>query len=840
MAQTKDQFTEQNQQQALITAYKQRLPLPDHENNINHLYLDSQGHVTVGMGHLVKRRENPIPDDATLRAMPFYFMDSTGKKQQASAAQIRAAIETLEKQGATNGYNYKANHYEHSSNLRLKPEAIDILATHDIHTHLLQLNKVFPKLYSYPFPAQQALLDIQYNTGHIETSFPLLTAAATREDWNEVMNQCHRGQISEERNKWTMDLFAQAAALTRTPTATIQASSTTPYTTLEELQNTRRSLQEEKAKTQQLLKENTTTKKEALLKNQRSHKEQKTNYDKKMVKYSSDDNQYKREREKFDAWENKFNTTQSDHTQHSDEYNASLQAKNHMLSHPQIINGRKFFNKDSAPPEVLKEIDQKYGKKRNPPINEVVAIWNKYLENKKKTIDSEESWLKKEEPQKNKKSKLEARKKALATRKEALDKEGKKIQDDLKQDDTNQQQLDESTRQLQGLSNELDARISDIDAQITAQQVNSETTHYKHDRQELSIADEELATATPSKSWDTSDVYSVDRIAPEPVMHQELPQVSAASRSSTPWYTPTFLWSLGRAAFSTLSSFFAKSNSKSPTIMLPTPSISHALIPPATPSLPIAPRLSALDTKQTKQEQPRAHARTAPSLSSTATTLSRPTLSLDDWLIVFTYLSFYIRKFSPITLPRNQVHQLSDQEIANLEACQQKINECYQIIDTQQTSRAGRSGFFQDKFASAYRQLDDLNYGIEQYLEVGAASSNQLSTISDALNRIIAIIRNLAEKNKSLKHLHIKEKRVIRHNAHMGKTMAGLVQVDMRTGELTEKFVEAKELIPRARTDNEALGSFSPFWRQPNIPTATLPLEAESNTLELPQPIHKH
>jgi GH24 family phage-related lysozyme (muramidase) len=176
------------------------------EGVVDHLYLDTRGYVTTGVGHMLRS-----PADA--EKLPFVHARSG---QLASREEIRAAFEqvTAMKPGR------RAEAYRVPGGLVLPVEISRQLAHARVESEFLPgLRRLYPEYDSFPRPAQRALLDMAYNLGVGGLrKFTNLKAAVERQDWGAAAEECQRRTCRDERNDWTRDMFLHAAAQTRAAT----------------------------------------------------------------------------------------------------------------------------------------------------------------------------------------------------------------------------------------------------------------------------------------------------------------------------------------------------------------------------------------------------------------------------------------------------------------------------------------------------------------------------------------------------------------------------------------------------------------------------------------------
>ena len=177
------------------------------EGDCHHLYLDSHGLVTVGIGNLV---------GSAAAATELPFVDKhTGRP--ATPAQIVEAFDRV-------SHLHKGPHagaFASATTLRLPEDAVRALAAERLSGEFLPaLRRDFPGFDNFPAPAQRALVDMAYNlgVGGLE-KFHQLRDAVDAGDWRTAAAECHRRTCRAERNDWTRDLFSEAAASVPGPTS---------------------------------------------------------------------------------------------------------------------------------------------------------------------------------------------------------------------------------------------------------------------------------------------------------------------------------------------------------------------------------------------------------------------------------------------------------------------------------------------------------------------------------------------------------------------------------------------------------------------------------------------
>jgi len=155
------------------------------EGRVPHLYLCSRGHVTVGVGHLVK-------DAAVAQQLGF---------TPAEFAVVAAAPVGM-----------RASGYASFTKTRMSDAAIDALLDSDVSAFIGQLKRALPEFDSLPDSVQEAVFDMAYNLGIGGLlKYHHLMDALLKQDFKACAAECHRNGISEARNNETAALFLKAA-----------------------------------------------------------------------------------------------------------------------------------------------------------------------------------------------------------------------------------------------------------------------------------------------------------------------------------------------------------------------------------------------------------------------------------------------------------------------------------------------------------------------------------------------------------------------------------------------------------------------------------------------------
>ncbi len=171
--------------------------LREHEGVVPHLYLDTLGLVTCGVGHM-------IPGQVAMAGIPIVHPRGTEATLIDKIAEWQRA-KLLEPARLP-------EYYTANTRLRMTPEAITALQDSDVASFQQAPRSLLPGFDEFPEPAQEALLDMAFQLGAkgLIEKFPHLATAVKASDWQTCAAECHRAGIQEWRNVATADLFRQA------------------------------------------------------------------------------------------------------------------------------------------------------------------------------------------------------------------------------------------------------------------------------------------------------------------------------------------------------------------------------------------------------------------------------------------------------------------------------------------------------------------------------------------------------------------------------------------------------------------------------------------------------
>ncbi|MBR9830186.1 MAG: hypothetical protein GYB41_16370 [Oceanospirillales bacterium] len=162
------------------------------EGRIAHMYRDTRGYITIGVGHLLATEQ-----DAT--ALAFIHRD-TGLAATPDA--IRQEYQALSTRPY--GQRHGASNFAAHTNLRLPDAEIDTLTRQHIDRFGHELLSLYgPAFDTFPDPIKLALFDMIFNLGltKLRRGFPRFNQHIHNRNWTAAAKESHRLGISEARNR---------------------------------------------------------------------------------------------------------------------------------------------------------------------------------------------------------------------------------------------------------------------------------------------------------------------------------------------------------------------------------------------------------------------------------------------------------------------------------------------------------------------------------------------------------------------------------------------------------------------------------------------------------------
>jgi GH24 family phage-related lysozyme (muramidase) len=169
------------------------------EGNIEHLYLDSNGNVTVGVGRMLR--------NADAAAKLAFVRNADGAA--ASEKEIRDEFAVV----AGKEKDKLASFYKQFTTLHLTKDTIEALLTADLQTAISGLQRDFKDYDTYPTGVQEALIDRAFNLGNAKliNEFPKFVGHIRNRDWKAAARESHRRGIGDARNDEIAKLLNDAA-----------------------------------------------------------------------------------------------------------------------------------------------------------------------------------------------------------------------------------------------------------------------------------------------------------------------------------------------------------------------------------------------------------------------------------------------------------------------------------------------------------------------------------------------------------------------------------------------------------------------------------------------------
>ena len=171
-----------------------------HEGAIGHMYLDTVGKVTIGIGFMI-----PDPHSALAYRLINRATGNAAGSQEKLADWTRVSQQTKGK---------IAQSYRRFTTLDMPEDEVRRVLDDKLRGYAESLRTQFAAFDAFPGTAQLALLDMIFNLGPngLFRGFPKLCGAARRQDWTMCAAESKRLGISQDRNDDTRNLFLAAVA----------------------------------------------------------------------------------------------------------------------------------------------------------------------------------------------------------------------------------------------------------------------------------------------------------------------------------------------------------------------------------------------------------------------------------------------------------------------------------------------------------------------------------------------------------------------------------------------------------------------------------------------------
>ncbi len=179
-------------------AYRLIVPF---EGVVNHMYLDTVGLVTVGVG-------NMLPTPAAARMLAFVHNYDL---KPATPQEITMEFDVIHDQPK----GRKESFYKAYTKLKLTDLEIVSLFNKRVDDFVESLTHYYKHFRGYPETVQLAMLDMAFNLGAfaLANRWPKLNAAINAGDWQQAAVHSLRPQSHDARNEAIKNLFLSASGV---------------------------------------------------------------------------------------------------------------------------------------------------------------------------------------------------------------------------------------------------------------------------------------------------------------------------------------------------------------------------------------------------------------------------------------------------------------------------------------------------------------------------------------------------------------------------------------------------------------------------------------------------
>ncbi len=174
------------------------------EGTVNHMYADSKGYVTVGVGRM-------LPNASEAQKLGF-VVRTTGAK--ATPEQITADFAKVHAQPM----NHSPSFYK--SDLDLPQTEIDSITKEIAERCDKEVAGLCFGYRKYPVELRQVLIDMRFNMGGRMDKFMTFKKAVeaatmngSGKDWEQAARESHRKDVNSERNDWASSMIFKAGGI---------------------------------------------------------------------------------------------------------------------------------------------------------------------------------------------------------------------------------------------------------------------------------------------------------------------------------------------------------------------------------------------------------------------------------------------------------------------------------------------------------------------------------------------------------------------------------------------------------------------------------------------------
>jgi len=174
------------------------------EGSVPHMYVDTKGYVTVGIGKM-------LPSAAEAQKLPF-----TVRATGAAATQDEIAADFAKVHAQPMGQNWR----KYKSDLDLPQATIDKLAKEIAERCVGEVAARYKGYDDYPVQVKQVLIDMRYNMGgnmdkfkSFKRNIELAQKTGTAKYWEAAAKESHRKDVQDDRNDWASDMILKGGGV---------------------------------------------------------------------------------------------------------------------------------------------------------------------------------------------------------------------------------------------------------------------------------------------------------------------------------------------------------------------------------------------------------------------------------------------------------------------------------------------------------------------------------------------------------------------------------------------------------------------------------------------------
>lgn len=180
---------------------KLRSKLEQYEGRVEHMYLDTRGYVTVGVGHMMDTAED---------AKKVAFVNAASGSP-ATKKEIEDEYALIKSKPF--GSAYPARRFKSFTKLKLTDSTINEVTNKHISSFESELKQIYgaTEFNTHPENVKLALFDMIFNLGmpKLKNNYPKFNKYIKAKDYKNAANESNRRGIAAERNQYVKDLLSK-------------------------------------------------------------------------------------------------------------------------------------------------------------------------------------------------------------------------------------------------------------------------------------------------------------------------------------------------------------------------------------------------------------------------------------------------------------------------------------------------------------------------------------------------------------------------------------------------------------------------------------------------------